>query len=261
MPNTSATMSQQAHFPKVVFFISGVRSGATVCRKMLATHPRVRDVGEIFNSNNGYGYYPYWQKTIYQNAANIFPEKTIEILSAYLASLQLNEQLILVDVKYEHLGLLTGPWQLPFGKPMLLTFIEAAQCKIIHLTRQPFHSVVSNLIATQTGRYHIAADVTEKVEVGVSLDRSKVIGAIKARAKLSEFVDNSLSKRRTFRIEYEHMFDSSGLFDGALCAALAQFLEISNEFIRAPVLRKVINRPLCEVVTNFADIADLQQPL
>ena len=44
-------------FSRIVFFLGGVRSGTTVFRRMLASHPQMRDRGEIFNSHNSMGFF------------------------------------------------------------------------------------------------------------------------------------------------------------------------------------------------------------
>eukprot|EP01036_Dinobryon_divergens_P019343 gene19343-26396_t len=44
---------------RLVFFISGMRAGTTVFRKMMSSHPLVRDRGEAFNSANPQGFYRY----------------------------------------------------------------------------------------------------------------------------------------------------------------------------------------------------------
>jgi hypothetical protein len=248
-----------ADLSKIVFFMSGVRSGSTVCRRMLATNPRVRDVGEIFNSENPHGYYPFCAKSIRSDPSLLFPENVRKLFYLYLRSLEIDDRLVLVDIKYEHLGMLTEAWQLPFSKPVIVKWIEDLPCKVIHLRRGHFSSVVSNLVAIQTGVYHLGHQESRAFSpTGVRLNRSSLIDAISARAKIREFVEHSLPAERMFSLDYETMFSNDSVFESCVRTGFAQFLGIADDFQPIALLRKVIDKPLTEVVANYPEIADLQ---
>jgi hypothetical protein len=261
-PNSARAASSAingADLSKIVFFMSGVRSGSTVCRSMLATNPRVRDVGEIFNSNNPQGYYPFCARSIRSDASLLFPENVRKLFYLYLRSLEIDDRLVLVDIKYEHLGMLTEAWQLPFTKPVIVKWIEDLPCKVIHLRRRHFSSVVSNLIAIQTGVYHLGHQESRASSpTGVLLNRSNLIDAISARAKIREFVEHSFQADRMFSLDYESMFSNDSVFESCVRTDFAQFLGIDDDFQPTALLRKVIDKPLTEVVANYPEIADLQ---
>jgi hypothetical protein len=175
-----------------------------------------------------------------------------------LRSLEVDDRLVLVDIKYEHLGMLTEAWQLPFTKPVIVKWIEDLPCKVIHLRRRHFSSVVSNLIAIQTGVYHLGRQESRASSpTGVQLNRSNLIAAISARAKIREFVEQSFPAERMFSLDYETMFSNDSVFESCVRADFAQFLGIDDDFQPIASLRKVIDKPLTEVVANYPEIADL----
>jgi hypothetical protein len=248
-----------ADLSKIVFFICGVRSGSTVCRRMLATNQRVRDVGEIFNSDNPEGYYRFCAKSIRNDASLLFPENVRKLFCLYLKSLEIDDRLVLVDIKYEHLGLLSEAWQPPFTKPVIVKWIEDLPCKVIHLRRKTFTSVVSNLIAIETGVYHLGRQEARVSSLtGICLNRSALIDAISARTKIREFVEHSFPADRMFSLDYESMFSSDSVFEPGVRTGFAHFLGIDDDFQPIASLRKVIDKPLMEVVANYPEIADLQ---
>jgi LPS sulfotransferase NodH len=247
---------------RIVLFMGGVRSGTTVFRRMLASHPRVRDRGEIFNSNNQQGFFKYFREQIAQNPDFAFPEHHGKLFLSYLASMvpKDNDGIALLDIKYEHLNLVHDAWQLPFTNPPMLRLIKRSGFKVVHLRRQHFFSVVSNLIAVQTGRYHKPADGSAELpeKRAVALERAGVLTAMKKRKRAAEIVDSSFDEQQRLSIDYEGVFDEAGDFQPAVCERVAGFLGIDNRFERQPALKKVIDEPLSAVITNYEEIRDLE---
>lgn len=247
---------------RIVFFMGGVRSGTTVFRRMLASHPRVRDRGEIFNSNNAQGFFRYFREQIAQDADLVFPEHHGKLFLSYIASQVPKDKdgIALLDIKYEHLNLIHDAWQLPFSNPPMLRLIKRSRCKVVHLRRQHFYSVLSNLVAVQTGRYHKAADDTSQLPERrtVSVERAQVLSSMKKRKRAAEIVDSSFDDAQRLSIDYEGVFDDAGDFQPAVCERVAAFLGVDNRFERQPALKKVIDEPLSTLITNFEEIRDLE---
>jgi hypothetical protein len=247
---------------RIVLFMGGVRSGTTVFRRMLASHPRVRDRGEIFNSNNPQGFFKYFREQIAQNPDLAFPEHHGKVFLGYLASLVPKDKdgIALLDIKYEHLNLIHDAWQLPFTNPPMLRLIKRSGFKVVHLRRQHFYSVLSNLVAVQTGRYHKPADDSAKLpeKRPVSVERALVLSSMKKRKRAADTVDGGFDEAQRLSIDYEGVFDDAGDFQPAVCERLAQFLGVDNQFERQPALKKVIDEPLSAVITNYEEIRDLE---
>lgn len=247
---------------RIVFFMGGVRSGTTVFRRMLASHPRVRDRGEIFNSNNPQGFFRFHREQIAQDPDLIFPEHHAKVFNAYVSSLVPKDKdgIALLDIKYEHLNLIHDAWQLPFTNPPMLRLIKRSRHKVVHLRRQHFYSVLSNLVAVQTGRYHKPADESTKLpeKRAVAVERALVLSSMKKRKRAAEVVDSAFDDHQRVSIDYEGVFDEAGDFQPAICERLASFLGVDNLFERQPALKKVIDEPLSAVITNYDEIRDLE---
>jgi len=247
---------------RIVFFMGGVRSGTTVFRRMLASHPRVRDRGEIFNSNNPQGFFKYLREQIAADPDMVFPEHQNKIFLSYVASLVPKDKdgIALLDIKYEHLNLVHDAWQLPFTNPPMLRLIKRSQLKVVHLRRQHFYSVLSNLVAVQTGRYHKPADDSAKLpeKRPVAVERALVLSSMKKRKRAADTVDSSFEDGQRLSLDYEGVFDDAGDFQPAVCERLAAFLGVDNQFERQPALKKVIDEPLSAVITNYEEIRDLE---
>lgn len=248
---------------RVVFFMGGVRSGTTVFRRMLASHPRVRDRGEIFNSNNPQGFFKYFRERIAENPDLVFPEHHGKLFLQYVASLVPKDAdgIALLDIKYEHLNLISDAWQLPFTNPPMLRLIKRSRLKVIHLRRQHFYSVLSNLVAVQTGRYHqpAAAGAGElPAKRPVSVERALVLSSMKKRKRAADTVDQAFEDTQRLSLDYETVFDEQGDFQPEVCERVAAFIGVDNHFERQPALKKVIDEPLSAVITNYDEIRDLE---
>ena len=248
---------------RIVFFLGGVRSGTTVFRRMLASHPMVKDRGEIFNSHNSMGYYKYMRERVAEQPDLIFPENHGKLFLSYLPTLLPKDPgaIALVDIKYEHLCLIPDAWQLPFTNPALLKLIKRTKSKVIHLRRQHFFSVMSNLVAVQTGNYHQKADAQTSAPEEmppITADRAAILAAMKKRRRAADVVDSSFDDAHRLPLDYESVFDDDGSFKAAVCEQVAGFMGLPNQFERQPALRKVIDKPLSAVIANYGDIADLE---
>ncbi|MFD2453207.1 hypothetical protein [Ideonella paludis] len=228
----------------------------------MASHPLIRDRGEIFNSNNPLGYFKFLREQVALNPDLIFPERSPEVFQAYLVSLLPKEPqaIALLDIKYEHLTLLPEAWQMPFTNPPLLRTIKRSKVKVIHLRRQHFFSVVSNLVAVSTGRYHhrVGQDQALPEKRRVAIDKAQLMAAMKKRRRATDLIDTGLDEQQRLSLDYEAVFDEAGHFRAEVCEAVARFLGLEDSFDREPELRKVIDEPLSSLITNFDEIADLQ---
>lgn len=260
--NSGLARLTEEQLSRIVFFMGGVRSGTTVFRRMMASHALIRDRGEIFNSNNPLGYFKFLREQVALNPDLIFPERSPEVFQAYLVSLLPKEPqaIALLDIKYEHLTLLPEAWQMPFTNPPLLRTIKRSKVKVIHLRRQHFFSVVSNLVAVSTGRYHhrVGQDQSLPEKRQVTIDKGQLLAAMKKRRRATDLIDSGLDDQQRLSLDYEEVFDEAGHFRAEVCENVARFLGLDAAFDREPELRKVIDEPLSSLITNFNEIADLQ---
>lgn len=245
--------------PKLVFFISGMRAGTTVFRKMMSSHPQVRDRGEIFNSANPHGFYRYCREQVAVEPEFLFPEHQAKLFLSYVASQVPKEGMVLFDVKYEHLTLITEPQALPFANPLLPRLIKRSGIKVVHLRRQHFHSVLSSIVAVQTGRFHKdKGDGPLPEKRAVAADPAAVLAAMKRRKRATDHIDNIFDDTQRLSLDYEQVFDDEGNFRGDVIERLGAFLSLDDQFEREPAMMKVIDEPLSSVISNYEEIKDLE---
>jgi hypothetical protein len=249
---------------RCVIFIGGVRTGTTVFREMLATHPAVVDRHEIFNVTNKRGFYPFLRELVRTEPDVVFPEYAMENFARFLGSGCEAGKISVFDLKYEHLLHLPIAWQLPFTEPHILRFIASRGFKVIHLRRNPLHSLISNLIAYRSKRYHNYQpenSTTSDPDAGESIrvNRAQIIERMAVRQQATALIDKTFpdAQRRSF--DYESIFTVDGKFRDDVCAEVASFIGIEDRFDRQTRLGKVITRPLTDLVENYSEIEDLDQ--
>jgi hypothetical protein len=81
---------------------------------------------------------------------------------------------------------------------------------------------------------------------------------MKKRKRTADLIDSNFDDTQRLSLDYEMVFDADGRFTEATCENIATFLGLSNQFDRQPALRKVIDRPISELISNYSDIADLE---
>src|SRR5215470_19395996 len=99
--------------PRICFVIARPRSGTTVFSKMLASHPRVVCVGEIFNQSNERSYFHFLKELVHDDADNLFPSnstrnflKYVETCRRSAVAKKQNCKVVVLDVKYDQAHLL-----------------------------------------------------------------------------------------------------------------------------------------------------------
>ena len=249
---------------RCVIFIGGVRTGTTVFREMLASHPAIVDRHEIFNTQNRHGFYPFLRELVRTEPDAVFPEHAMKNFARFLASGCEPAKISVFDLKYEHLLHLPIAWQLPFTDPHILRFIASQGIKVIHLRRNPLHSLISNLIAHRSKHYHLYrhpdSETPQSEASGtIRVDRARIEESIKIRQQVTALVDEVFRPTQRINFDYESIFNAEGQFRDEVCAELASFIGIEDLFDRQPQLGKVITRPLSEIVENYAEISDLEQ--
>ena len=249
---------------RCIIFIGGVRTGTTVFREMLAKHPALVDRHEIFNVTNKLGFYPFLRELVRTEPDAVFPEYAMENFARFLGCGCEAGKISVFDLKYEHLLHAPIPWQLPFTEPHILKFIASRGLKVIHLRRNPLHSLISNLIANRSKRYHLYQRQNREPDISldeapIRVDRQQIQESIEIRQQVAALVDRTFPAEQRRSFDYESIFSGEGQFRDEVCAAVADFIGIEDRFNREAMLGKVITRPLSDIVENYAEIADLDQ--
>jgi len=247
------------------FVIGRPRSGTTVFKTMLQTHPEIWSFGEVLNESNPRSYYHYLKRLQTEDRDAISPSRSIQNFMKYLAwcreaalKRQPANRLVVLDVKYDQAHLLCEPWWSLTALPKIFSLMREIGCKVIDVHRTDLiRLVISNKIAIQTKVYH-----SNKLEPGegqdakIRIDPDRLLREISATAKAYEKVERHFRGYSNYlQISYEEMF-AEGEFSPALVGRVASFLGVSDQFDRKPQLNKLLVDNIFAYVENDAEVRE-----
>lgn len=250
------------------FLIARPRSGTTVFRKMLQTHPRIFSVGEIFNESNPNSYFRYLQTLVPAEADAFFPSKSLENFLRYLewtrqlsAERRPKAKLVVLDVKYDQSHLLSEPWWGFSSLPRIFPLIREHRWRVIDVRRKDIRAmIISNAVAIETKVYHSTAlEQDQRQHMKVHIDKAQLLRQIETTEgsyrRISRHFDGY---ERYMAVNYEEMFDQEGggAFSPAMLNGLSAFLNVENRFDAQPKLSKVLVGDMFEYVENAAEIKE-----
>jgi hypothetical protein len=244
----------------VIVLLGGVRSGTTVFRLFLASHPNITSCGEIFNSHNERGFYSYFSSICASDKQAVFPENQEKAFTSYLLQCCSESADIrpVIDIKYQHLRLLHRPWDAPFGSPALLDFIKEKNLTVIHLRRNPVDAVISNLLAKHRGIYHRRLSAGSEASTATfTIDPKAFARQIVLRIKATRFVSNSFRNYQNYsQFDYETLFERSdrSSFSRELSSKLSKTLAVDDMFDHKPRLKKIIDTPRSSLISNYSAV-------
>lgn len=247
----------------IIVLLAGVRSGTTVFRQFLATHPKLTNCGEILNSSHRGGFYSFLSNLCVTNAQAILPENLEKAFKSYLVDCcsRCGENMPIIDIKYEHLRLIHRPWEPPFATPLLLDFIKEKKLFVINLRRNPVDAVFSNFLAIHRGVYHVStAHAPLESSATLSIDPKAFFHQIRQRIKATRFISNAfLSYKKYLQLDYDDLFDKSSgqpVFSSQVSDKISRSIGIENNFDHKPRLKKIIDVPRESLIRNYADLKE-----
>lgn len=266
------------------FIIARSRSGTTVLRSFLETHPRISCFGELFNEGYELSYYQYLRDRVGKNPNLVFPSRSHETFASYLGSLRdlaartkASTDICVYDIKYALLRHLPAPWEGPFDEPNVLKIIKQRPVRFIFLVRKNYlRRELSNklmLLRKKTyddlsGKCHFwasdkpAQEYIQKVPRKIQLDA----GAGRMIKRFEAYDDATRCLRRflndntsCFELTYEELFErdarNSQIFHHAVVSSVAAFLGVSaTGFDVEPRLLKATPQRLDELLENHEEI-------
>lgn len=245
----------------IIVLLGSVRSGTTVFRQFLATHPKLVNCGEIFSSVRPDGFYAFLSARCLTDKQAIMPENQAKAFNQYLTDCRsrCGRKIPVIDIKHQHLRLLHRPWELPFGTPLLLELMKEKELFVIHLRRNPVDAVISTALASHRNVYHIKTDcAAPEVNTPLIIDPRLFLQQIRERIKTTRFISKFfLSYKNWLELDYEELFDhSSGQADFSYLVSnkVARSIGIQNNFDHRPKLQKLIGVPRDSLIANYADL-------
>jgi len=255
--------------PRFCFLIARPRSGTTVFKRMLETHPEIVSLGEIFTESVKRSYFDFLKELVAREPDALLPSRSTGVFLQYLESCRSHAlrtkprcKIIVLDIKYDQAHLICEPWWTLEGLPRLLFLMRERKWKVIDLHRQDiFRLVISNQIAIQTKIYHSnSLKPGERHSASAHIDPQQLVFNAKNTKAAYSAISNHFKGRKEYRLAYyEDMFaDASGSsFSEAFAEGIAKFLGVDNVFNLAPKLQKLLSEDVYSYISNADEIRAL----
>ncbi len=261
-------MAAESHNDSICFLVGRPRSGTTVFRNMLETHPAIVSMGEVFNESNGRSYFHFLQRRVADDPGALFPSRSVDNFKDYVAHCRQRalekhptNRFVVLDVKYDQSHLISESWWGITFLPRIFSLIRQQRWRVIDIHRHDMLGMfVSNQVAIETRVYH-STDLPkgETRPAKVRIDPAALKRHLTTTAKAYRRVaDNFRGYDRYLQVAYEEMFEAdSGRFQGALRDRVAGFFGVDNAFNPTPKLSRLLTEDSLSYVENADEIRNV----
>ncbi len=226
--------------------LSTQRSGSTLLRTALDSHPEVSCKGEVFLSSYGGGH----------SFADFLAERRLPILLGllrrrkfvyeFLDKLYGEELYKAVGLKlmYDHVG------YRPYKFPMVMEYLRRNSVRVIHLIREnPLDTCISRQSARKTKIWHVMRDEESPkvmVDIPLLLKEIRIVEASKCRwrSKLKGF--------RTLEVGYEEFVSDRSRTAGKIL----EFIDVDAGVELVSPYKRILAGPLRERVLNYQELKE-----
>lgn len=230
---------------KVDFVIvSTQRSGSTLLRTSLGSHPQIECFGEIFlpTYSKEQSYQVHLQKHAVSAPMALFRRN--RLVYDFLDHFYGSKPDLAVGFKfmYDH----ARYW--PYRFPMVMRYIRKHRCRVIHLVRNnTFDICLSRQFARATRSYHVdeeRAQPAMRVDVPLLLQEMRLVE--RAKIKWRDF----LRGFDCLEVSYEHFTTEKSVAS----RRIADFLEVDPDVSLVSPLKKVLKASKKEIVLNYPEV-------
>lgn len=259
------------------------RTGTNVLRRFLNSHNEIFSINEIFDPGvyNAitYMHYDNLNEMIYSQSSDLigsfFPyhfklvgitAKPISYKQAFLKYLDhisffSKAKHNIIDIKYNHIHNITEYVEPILNKKMnIFDIIRKNNLKVINLTRKNYLRIhTSGQLAQKSGNYVLIKDSQKKEHenIKIEINVDQLLYSMKIMREEDQFIEDNLKDYDNYiMIEYDEMFDKEGKFNLLFSTKMADFLDVENQFNRNPMLKKLQNRTLKDIILNYQEVAD-----
>gem|GEM_PF-3751495 len=248
-------MTQTAN--RCLFVVGRQRTGTTVLRQALATHPRVRDLGEVMHDKRSNGFYAELAGELAKSATAGLHNRWFDILLATIDRLAPpgDDTIRLVDVKY-NMALNFGSTFV--GADMLNTFalnLRRHKGALIHVVRRNKLALLTSIaVVGRTGQWQMKHGDARRFE-RVELNPATLTARIAAEEAMDAYFAAQFARMAaTVTVVYEDMFGPDGTFVRVPFDRVARRFGLDGAFDLSPRLTRQ-GLPLADTISNFDAIA------
>jgi hypothetical protein len=243
---------------KPIVLLSVQRSGTNFLRRVLGSHPAIDPLfGEIFDPNHNrkkLSFFNFYQRAVAEEPALCLPDRRIDAFEKYIEFLDENitTDHYVLDIKYGSLRHLDSYWA--SGKEVLTQYIIDRQWPVIHLIRTDLlAATLSHMRARETGVW-----MTKKPDhcdsFSTTVDPEGIVNSVAGRRHAIQRYRRDFRGARLLEVVYEEFVDAPNGISEPAIGRISNFLGVTDEFSRTPETRKLITRPLREVIENYEDV-------
>ena len=242
---------------RCLFVIGRQRSGTTVLRAALASHPRVHDLGELLHEQKPGGFYAELGARLAETASAGLHERWFDILVATIQRLAPPEddKVLLVDIKYNGALNFGSVFVGPTMVNTLIHKLSLHRATVIHVLRRNKLSLLTSVeMARKTGQWRLQHGQERHIAT-IGLDLRKLPARIAAEEALDAYFTAQLAGiGARIPVVYEDMFMPDGSFAKGCFMQVAQRFAIEPAFDFGPRLAKQ-SAPLSTAIANFAEVS------
>ncbi len=250
-----------------VAIITRERSGSTVFRRFMASHPDFANIGEIWNfEQKDNDFYDYWVARVADDPWMIRPQNRDQVFLDFIDKKTAEtKRRPVFDQKYGHINL-TEPYFVPrftddgtalAPYPSVFKALATRKAHIIHLVRRnKLRLLISTEMAKRTGVWHLRGEDPsyEDKKAPLELNPEHSYAYVEWQEHMCAFADQMLARYQPFlRIAYEDLFDETFTRVRAdMIERLARFLGAApGGFEPVLPLKKTNTQSVAESVANM----------
>ncbi len=226
-------------------------------RQALATHPRLRDLGEVMHDKRSNGFYAQLAGELAKSATAGLHTRWFEILLATIDRLAPpgDDTIPLVDIKY-NMALNFGSTFV--GADMLNTFalnLRRHKSALIHVVRRNKLALLTSIaVVSRTGQWQMKHGEARRFEP-VELNPATLAARIAAEEAVDAYFTAQFARMAaTITVVHEEMLGPAGTFLRAPFDRVSHRFGLDAAFDLAPRLARQ-GLPLADTISNFGAIA------
>ena len=246
---------------EVICTIGEARSGTTVFYSMLASHPEIHSLGEIFNPDDHAGYFGFLEKELSKDPSLIHPKHNTSLFEKFMdtKAIRYGTRKLHIDVKYDSSHYIYDAWKNNIFVPGAIDYFRVKGYYVINIIRQNYLArLVSNKIAHERNIFHYRVgnkNVNPAIDVKVHIEPSNLINQFHAQERKYNLMRNFYKNYPKYlELNYEDWFDENGWFKQELLSQLAKFLNIGNKLDSKPKFNKIIKQDFSELIANYEEV-------